>query len=53
MNLKRWWCAVTAHKWHRERREGTDLLTCRRCGYSTDLQSESEANRNREGGPQF
>jgi hypothetical protein len=45
MNLKRWWCMVTAHKWRRDRREGTDLFTCRRCGYTTDLPTESEARR--------
>ena len=49
MNLKRWWCAVTTHKWRRERREGTDAI-CRRCGYITDVGSESQARRRASAG---
>jgi hypothetical protein len=45
MNIKRWWCAVTTHRWRRERRGGTDLLTCRRCGYVNSVQEESRAAR--------
>ncbi len=45
MDLKRWWCALTTHTWRRERREGIDLLVCRRCGYTTDVASEAEARR--------
>ena len=45
MNLKRWWCAATTHKWRRERRAGTDQLICRRCGFVTNLKDESRQAR--------
>ena len=45
MNLKRWWCAITTHKWRRERHEGVDQLHCRRCGFVTNVQDESRQAR--------
>lgn len=45
MNVKRWWCAITTHRWRRERQAGTGLLTCKRCGYITSLQDESRTAR--------
>src|SRR6478736_3780587 len=45
MNLKRWWCAITTHKWRRERHEGVDQLHCRRCGFVTNVQDESRQER--------
>ena len=50
MRLMRWWCAVTTHKWRRERQSGTDLLICRRCGHTTNLHDESGAARRWERG---
>ncbi len=45
MNVKRWWCAITTHRWRRDRQAGTDMLTCKRCGYITSLQDESRTAR--------
>ena len=45
MNLKRWWCAITTHKWRRERHEGVDQLHCRRCGFVTNVDDEARQAR--------
>jgi hypothetical protein len=45
VNLKRWWCALTTHKWRRERHEGVDQLHCRRCGFVTNVEDESRQAR--------
>jgi len=43
--LRRWWCALTTHKWRRSREEGVDILVCNRCGYRTGLAAEAERRR--------
>jgi hypothetical protein len=45
MNLMRWWCALTTHKWRRERHEGVDQLHCRRCGFVTNVEDEARQAR--------
>jgi len=45
MNLKRWWCTITTHKWRLELVDGADRLTCRRCGFVTNLEDESRQAR--------
>ncbi len=45
MNLKRWWCSITTHKWRRERHEGVDQLHCRRCGFVTNVEDEARQAR--------
>ncbi len=45
MNLKRWRCSITTHKWRRERHEGVDQLHCRRCGFVTNVEDEARQAR--------
>jgi hypothetical protein len=40
MNPRRWWCAVTAHRWTRTRTEGIDLIICNRCGFTSSVDDE-------------
>ena len=45
MDLKRWWCTLTTHKWRRGPRGDRPAGVLRRCGYTTDVASEAEARR--------
>ncbi len=40
LNPRRWWCAVTAHRWIRKRTEGVDMIICRRCGFTSNIDAE-------------